>query len=71
MILLPTLNMDLSQLSFNNEDYLVSDMSAELNNQAPTFTDFLILARPYTSDLCFNGIYPLFYDQMNIIQDNA
>lgn len=46
--------MDLAQLSFNNEDYLVSDMSAELNNQVPTFTDFLILARPYTSDLCFN-----------------
>ena len=63
--------MDLSQLSFNNEDYLVSDMSAELNNQAPTFTDFLILARPYTSDLRFNGIYPLVYDQMNIIQHNT
>ena len=63
--------MDLGQLSFNDEDYQVSDMSAELNNQVPTFTDFLILARPYTSDLCFNGIYPLLYDRMNIIQHNA
>lgn len=46
--------MDLSQLSLNDEDYLVSDMSTELNSQVPAFTDFLILARPYTSDLCFN-----------------